>query len=142
MPSCFGENVLCVLQGRFHPGWVGRGEVTPGQLKSYAYLCLLNKGDAFNCVRLTIPALQSSMESSPQAFCFPLGKEKSRWYPGTFLTLFMESFLHQGSFRDYPGESPFLLHLFCVACMCFLSLFCFLMSLGICDSIWLINRAQ
>ena len=98
------------------PSW-GRGwAVTPGQPRSYAHLWLPNKGDAFNCMKLSIPALQSSIESPPKAFCFPLGSEKIRWYPGGFLTLFMEPLLHQGPFGNYPRESPFLLHLFYVAC--------------------------
>lgn len=111
--------MLCVFHwdgsnlGAEGVGWVA---VTPGQLRSYAHLCLPNKGDAFYCVRLSIPALQSSTESPPQALCFPLGSKKTRWYPGAFLTLFMEPLLRQGPFGNYPGESPFLLHLFYVAC--------------------------
>ena len=98
------------------PSW-GRGwAVTPGQPRSYAHLWLPNKGVAFNFMKLSIPALQSSTESPPKAFCFPLGSEKIRWYLGGFLTLFMEPLLHQGPFGNYPGESPFLLHLFYVAC--------------------------
>lgn len=111
--------MLCVFHwGRFQPrgGGVGWVAVTPGQLRSYAHLCLPTREMLLIVWGSASPALQSSTESPPQALCFPLGNKKTGWYPGAFLTLFMEPLLRQGPFSHYPGESPFLLHLFYVAC--------------------------
>lgn len=67
------------------------------------------QGDAFNCVRLSIPASRAcphSAEPPPQALCFPLGSKKTRWYLGAFLTLFMEP-LPSGSIWQLSRRESF-----------------------------------